>query len=643
MASANIISANMQEIIPRVFTETVTKLPTGSAYKYRDKNNEWQIATWQEVYNRAIQIASALIEMGIQTQDKIGLFADNRFEWAQLDMGIQFAGAVSVPRGTDSTIDEIKYILDHSDSVIVIVENKKVYDKIINNLKDLKKITQVIAIDTNGIDSDKILSFDQLIKKGEDLLTENAQAHKEKIKERLESIEPDDAYTIIYTSGTTGLPKGVQQTHRNETHQMRVLPRAVNLQFGKETMLSILPVWHTFERMVEYITISSGGLTVYTNIRDLKIDIREQKPTFMASAPRLWEQIYLGIFNSVQSGSAVKRGLFAIAYKLSQWYGSAVRFLSGNELKVSPPNPILSAFRAVFYLLTVLIIFPFYKLFDFIVLRKVRAATGGRMRGTLSGGGALPGHVDIFFNNIGINVLEGYGMTESGPVISVRTFDKKVIGSVGPIVDEAEVEIRDFNGKILPRGQKGVIWTKGPHVMKGYYKMPEQTAKTIVDGWLNTGDMGFISFNNTLTIAGRAKETIVLLGGENVEPVPIENKLLESDYIGQVMVTGQDQKYLSCLIYPDMEKMAEFMGNNETLDIDELAKDDTVIDLLRNEIKRMVSASTGYKSFEKVVDFRLIPKPFEVGDELTNLGKMKRHVITDKYQSLIADIYKAKK
>jgi long-chain acyl-CoA synthetase len=461
------------------------------------------------------------------------------------------------------------------------------------------------------------------------------------ISKRLEAVQPDDVYTIIYTSGTTGLPKGVQGTHRNEVHQMRTIPPHVGIRFGKDSFLSILPVWHIFERMAEYVAIAAGATLIYTSIRDLKVDMREQKPTYMASAPRLWEQVYLGIYNNVQAGSAVKKALFKAAYALSHFKGKAVRFLQGNELKLTPPNPFVSFFRGLYYVLLLPISYPFFKLLDTIVLSKIRAATGGQLRGSISGGGALPRHVDEFFNNIGVNVYEGYGMTESAPVIAARTPQKLVIGSVGPLLPEVEVEIRDFDNNPLPRGQKGVIWTKGPHVMKGYYKMPEQTAKTVVDGWLNTGDMGIISFNDTLSIVGRAKETIVLLGGENVEPVPIENKLLQSEYIGQVMVVGQDKKSLGALIYPDMEKLAQYMGVDDpnTLKVENLEKDETVQDLFINEIKGLVSADTGFKAFEKVTNFRFLPKAMEVDDELTNLGKMKRHVISDKYKDLIESMY----
>ncbi len=634
----NILNAKPKGTIPKYLLDAVNKIPNNPAYQYRDKNKQWQIITWKQMFDNAVKLASALADLKIKPQDKIGFMADNRYEWIQLDQAILFNNAVSVPRGTDSTADEMKYILEHSDSVAVIVENKKTYDKVHGILKDLKKIKTIIAIDKEGIKDKDVLSFDDLLAKGEAL----KDKHYKDIIKRLEDTDTDDTYTIIYTSGTTGLPKGVQQTHRNEDHQMRILPEHLGLHYGNDVFLSILPVWHTFERMAEYIVMAAGGLTAYTNIRDLKTDIKEVKPTFMASAPRLWEQIYLGIMNNVKSGSGVKRALFNLAVKSSGFHGKAVKFLTGNELRTTRICYIKALARIIVYAIFVPLNFPFFKLLDTIVLKKIRAATGGKMQGTISGGGALPRHVDLFFNNIGINVLEGYGMTESAPVIAARKPNKVVVGSVGPLIEEVQVEIRSMDGdRVLGIGEKGIIWTKGPHVMKGYYKMPEKTAETVVDGWLNTGDMGFMSYNGTLSIAGRAKETIVLLGGENVEPVPIENKLLESEYISQIMVVGQDQKYLGALIYPDLQNLAKFMNvDGASITIDQVQKDEAVKDLIKNEIKSLVSSQTGFKGFEKVVDFRIIPKAFELNDELTAKLSMKRHVITDKYQKLIDVMYK---
>lgn len=630
----------LNEIIPKYFLKTVQRLPKTPAFKFRDKNRNWVERSWKETFDDVMDLSCALIDLGLRPDDKVSFFSDNRYDWMIVDLALQFSACISVPRGTDSVTQEMDYIIEHSDSVALIIEHKRVYEKIKDIMPKMKNVKHFITIDTEGVEDSKFLSLAELQEKGKSL----RDKYESEIEKRLKSLQTEDAYTIIYTSGTTGNPKGVMGMHMNEVHQMRSIPDHIGFDYGHETLLSILPVWHIFERMLEYVCIGAGLTTAYTNIRDIKTDLKEIKPTYMGSAPRLWESIYLGINNTIQAGSPVKKALFKAAYFLSNIFGTGKRFLMGNELRQKPANPISTALRSLYYILIIPIVYLPYKLLDIIVLKKIRAATGGQMKGSVSGGGALPSHVDAFFNNIGIPVLEGYGMTESAPVIAVRQHHKLVLGSVGPLLPEVEVEIRDFEGNVLPTGEKGVIWTKGPHVMKGYYKNPQKTAETVVDGWLNTGDMGFISYNGTLSIRGRAKETIVLLGGENIEPVPIENKLLESPYISQVMVVGQDQKYLGALIFPDIEKIAAHLDMDaEKTTSEVLSKDDRVEELISYEIKNYISGNTGFKGFERVVQFRFIPKSMDIGDEVTNLGKMRRHIITEKYQYLIDEMYQDKK
>jgi long-chain acyl-CoA synthetase len=282
-----------------------------------------------------------------------------------------------------------------------------------------------------------------------------------------------------------------------------------------------------------------------------------------------------------------------------------------------------------------------------VVLAKLRAVVGGEFRGTISGGGALPPHVDAFFNDIGIPVLEGYGLTESCPVLAVRTWEKLVIGTVGPFFPETQIRIVDpVTGTILypdptrrdlGRGKRGEIHAKGPQIMKGYYKDPEGTARVLRDGWLATGDLGVVTVNECLKLVGRCKETIVLLGGENVEPLPIESKLLESPLIDQCMVVGQDQKHLGLLVVPSITGFAGAGINTDT--IASLESLPEAHEMLRLEIRRLVGEANGFKPFERIANFSMIEKPFEVGDELTMTFKLRRHMITEKYGRQIEAMY----
>ena len=411
--------------------------------------------------------------------------------------------------------------------------------------------------------------------------------------------------------------------------------------------LSILPVWHSYERIFEMVAIATGVATYYTSLRAIGEDLRVVKPTVMASAPRLWESLYQKILANVKSSNPVRRALFHAAYASTRKVKCAQRFFIGQELdtkgRILTESIPLAFAHALAWLLAIV---P-SRLLDRLVLTKLRQIVGGNFRGTISGGGALQPHVDEFFNFIGIPVLEGYGMTETAPVLAVRTWKNLVIGTVGPPYPQTEVRIVDLEGGnvLYPssrhrgggRGLRGEIHVKGPQVMRGYYKDPEGSSRVLQDGWMNTGDIGMITFNNCLKILGRSKDTVVLLSGENVEPLPIEGRLVESAIIEQCIVVGQDQKSLGVLIVPSLEGFRR--EGLVIADREELLCREDVHRLIDGEIRRLVGAENGFKLFERISVWRFVPKPFEVGDELTNTFKMKRHVINERYRSLIAEMF----
>ncbi|MCW7480477.1 AMP-dependent synthetase/ligase [Leptospira kanakyensis] len=673
-----------------VYKESAEKFGPRPAFWYKNAEKDYQALTYKELYEDGLALAEALIDLGVKAREHVGVLADNRMEWIIADCAVLTAGAANVPRGSDITDSEIVYILNHSEAKVVFVENDKVYEKYKNNKSQVKSVKTVIIMDkdTKLKSGAGILHFYDLLEKGREMRAKG----KREAEKRMAGIKPDDLYTLIYTSGTTGMPKGVMLMHSNMIHQMHyVVPRVAKVT-PDDRMLSILPVWHIFERVVEYFAIINGGSTYYTKVTELRNDIQKARPTFMASAPRVWESIYNGIYtriNDPKQTPPVRRFLFKVAYFFSKHYHSAVRFLKGWEVDYEGRNIIQSLALSIVSIIKLLLTGPYtvtilslaaaqfglpedsplktplyvvaglglifnYLTLDRIVLSKIRQATGGHLRATLSGGGALQKHVDAFFMDIGITVLEGYGMTETGPVISARTFDRPIMGSVGDIVPLSQVQIRDDAGNVLCHiddkkniifgklGVKGVVHLKGPQVMKGYYKNPETTKKTIVDNWMNTGDIGMINFKKTLTLTGRAKDTIVLLGGENVEPVPIENKIDESTYIKQSMIVGQDQKVLGAIIVPDFDALVPWAEENgiSEKNPEKLITNPKVVDFYKKEVRNFNSVKTGFKNFEQVQYVTLITKPFEVGDELTNLMKMKRHVITEKYKDRILELYK---
>jgi long-chain acyl-CoA synthetase len=411
--------------------------------------------------------------------------------------------------------------------------------------------------------------------------------------------------------------------------------------------LSILPIWHSYERVFEMFCVSRGVATHYTSLRALSEDLKTVKPTVMASAPRLWENLYLKIVANVKSAPPVRRALFHLAYGAKRNVKRAQRFFLGQQLDTHGRGFDESLGLAVCHAaLWIASIIP-ARFLDGFVLKKLRSIVGGEFRGTISGGGALQPHVDEFFNFIGIPVLEGYGMTETSPVLAVRTWSNLVIGTVGPFFPKTQVRIVDLGtGEILypntshpggGRGLRGEIHVKGPQVMRGYYKDAEGTARVLRDGWMNTGDIGMVTFNDCLKILGRSKDTIVLLNGENIEPVPIESRLVESSFIDQCMVVGQDQKALGVLIVPSLEHFRQAGVNASQLE--ELSENPEVHRLVEQDIRNLVNHSTGFKSFERIMAFRFLPKPFEVGVEMTNTFKLKRHIIAERYSGLIEEMF----
>lgn len=631
----------IRQNIPDMYAQSARLYADRPAFATRVKGTtDWQTVNYKDLYEAGLNLATALIDLGVKAREHVALLADNRLEWILADYGIQLCGAADVPRGTDVTDQDIQYILPHSEAKVVFVEHLEMLKKLEKNKRKLGKAKTFILMDRASKAPRGVLHMYDLIEKGRAL---RAKGNK-KAEDRIAGVKPDDLFTLIYTSGTTGAPKGVMLTHKNICSQFKqeIVPLG-----SEDRILSILPVWHIFERGFEMLALSRGACTYYTNVRSLGEDIKLVKPTFMGSAPRLWESIYLKIMDAVKSGSPIKRAMFNAAYYCSRMFQGSVFFLTGKALDMEGRNPAVSLISGLGHLLRAIVFAVPYFLLDKIVLKKLRMATGGQMKGTISGGGALPLHVDEFFNYIGIPVLEGYGMTETAPVLAVRSFRKLVIGTVGPAFPDTAIRIIDLNtgSTLFPsdragggRGLKGEIHAKGPQVMAGYFKNPEATKKVLNNGWMNTGDIGLVTFNDCVKLMGRSKDTVVLIGGENVEPVPIENKLVQSQYIDQCMIVGQDQKFLAVLVVPSLDGFAK--GGLKAKSLADLVSKDEAGKVIAAEIKRIVSSEQGFKSFERVQDFRFITKPFEVGEEMTNLFKLKRHVITEKYKKEIASMYK---
>lgn len=635
----------------RLKVDTLAQLYRRAAEQYEDRpsfatkdaGGLFQSISYRELYNRGLALATALIDLGLRPREHVGLLADNRLEWILCDAAVQLAGCADVPRGTDITGEEISYILNHADTRFVFLENAAMLKKFESVRGKIPRVEKVILMDPKSTAPDGVLKMQDLMERGKTLRAGGDR----RAEEYADGVKGEDLFTIIYTSGTTGMPKGVQLTHANMASQIKNLP--FDLLPGDRT-LSILPVWHSYERVFEMVAIAMGACCYYTSIRHIGDDLKTVKPTMMASAPRLWENLYQKLMDRIEKAPPLRQKLFAMARNATCKVKRAERFFVGQELDVAGRSFGEKFTLGIGHLLRWIVYIIPHKLLDRIVLSKLREAVGcGEFRGTISGGGALQPHVDEFFNFIGIPVLEGYGLTETSPVLAVRTWKNLVIGTVGPLYPETQVRIVDLNnGHILcpdnsrpdkGRGLRGEIHAKGPQIMRGYYKDPETTSRVLRDGWFNTGDIGMVTFNDCLKILGRSKDTIVLLNGENVEPTPIESRLVHSPLVDHCMVVGQDQKFLGALIVPAMDGFRA--AGVQAANMADLAADPKAHDLLEAEIRRIVSGDNGFKSFERIGDFRFLPKPFEVGRELTATFKLKRHILTDEYSGLIEEMYPA--
>ncbi len=630
--------------LAHMFAQTAAKYPDVVVQYSKDDKGTFQPTTYAEALEHIKLFAAGLKELGVDRGDKVGLIADNRREWLVSDFAVLGIGAADVPRGCDATDLEIAYILDWSECRVAILENEKQLRKVVERRSSIKGLATVILFDAPSqadrtaaeIAGLTVLTFAEVNELG-------AKRYESKPGEYLESVDkvkPEDPATIIYTSGTTGDPKGVPLTHRAMLNQAEYFPYYLGVKPG-HIFLAVLPIWHSYERSVLYIIMEVGASIAYSKpVGSVMLaDMATIKPQWLASVPRIWEAVKDGVYRNIKLSGGIKQMLFDFFVGVGETYAYFRNLLLGRiPAFVARPRilDILIAF------VPFLIFLPLRGLGWLLVFRKIKAKLGGKFIAGISGGGALPPAVDRFFDAIGVLVLEGYGLTETAPILGVRKTKHPMVGTVGPVTKGMELRVVDEHGKPLPPGHKGHILARGPQVMAGYYKKPDLTAKVLSsDGWLDTGDLGMLSHGGELKLTGRAKDTIVLRGGENIEPTPIEQRLCESEYIQQCMVLGQDQKYLAALVVPKQDALSAWAEENGVVgeDYEDLLRQPEVQELLDGEIKDCVSQKTGFKPFERIFKFKLLAKPFEVGRELSAKQDLRRHAVNELYRDDIEELF----
>ncbi|MBE9236536.1 long-chain fatty acid--CoA ligase [Anabaena aphanizomenioides LEGE 00250] len=629
------------ESLPEIWTLAARKFGNIVALHNPHAKPEVKI-TYSQLSLQIQRFAAGLQVLGVNmgedetssTGQRISLIADNSPRWFIADQGIMTAGAVNAVRSAQAEREELLYIIANSGSTGLVVEDIKTFKKLEAGLQDLPIKFVVLLSDETPPTAEnyQLLNFTQLLDIGSN---QTLVANKP---------SGDALATLIYTSGTTGKPKGVMLSHKNLLHQVKTLGTIVQPQPG-DIVLSILPTWHSYERSGEYFLLSQGCTQIYTNLRSVKDDFKEFKPHFMFAVPRLWESIYEGVQKQFRSQPANKQKLIKFFLDMSQKYITARRIAQGLSLD----HVNASDMERIGAKIVKLALSPFQALGEKLVYAKVREATGGRIKQVISGGGALPRHIDNFFEIIGVEILQGYGLTETSPVTNARRPWRNLRGSSGQPIPGTEVRIVDPETRQpLPAGKRGLVLLKGPQVMQGYYKNPEATKKVIdAEGWFDSGDLGWVTPQNDLVLTGRAKDTIVLSNGENIEPQPIENACLRSPYIDQIMLVGQDERSLGALIVPNLEaleKWAESQNLKLSTQDDHTGSTSQKIDLeskiiqdlYRQELNREVKNRPGYRADDRIGPFTLILEPFSIENGMmTQTLKIRRHVVMERYRDII--------
>ncbi|HOO37646.1 MAG TPA: long-chain fatty acid--CoA ligase [Deltaproteobacteria bacterium] len=589
-----------------IFQNRVSELGEKACVAYKNSHSIYENISWNEMNTMVRNLASFLISQGIKSGDKVALFSPNRYEWWVADLAILSVGAVNVPIYATNSALEAQYIIENSDSVMCFTGEKEHTDKVLEVKKNLPGLGAVISFDAVDGTAGDVIDLKTALHQGEG--TDNTGV----FEERLTSIKPSDMATIIYTSGTTGDPKGVMLSHHNFISNVNQLYSVDPELFQEEhTLLSFLPLSHSFERTVGYYSALNAGKTVAfaEDFSRILNNFQEVRPTLIVSVPRLYEKIHAGIVAKVSEAPFIKRMLFKWAMYLAK---KNLPYICDDL-----PRKGFFAFQ--------------YNLADKIIFSKLKAGLGmDRLRFALSGGGPLSVSDAEFFLGMGIKVCEGYGLSETTPVTHGNRPGHIKPGTVGPPLKDTIVKI----------GEGGEVLIKGPQVMMGYYKNEDATKEVFTeDGFFRTGDIGETDDEEYLKITGRIKDLIVTSGGKNISPQNIENSLKASGYIEQVAIIGDNRKYLSALIVPAFPEL-ENWARNEGISFatkKELIEKPEVIKLFEEEISANMQH---YARVEQIRKFKLLDAEWsQETDELTPTLKIKRRVINTKYASEIESMY----
>ena len=591
--------------VPDILRKNAVKFGGKLALKFH-KQGKYVTLSYSEYYHRSLMVARGLKKLGVKPGDKVAILSENRAGWVIADMGILIAGAVTVPIYATSTPEQIEYVINHSEARIVFASNKYQYTKLLKVCALIPQVKQVVSFERFlGDAALPVCTFYQM-SEIDDPVTDQ---EKIGLETGIDAIKPEDLLTIIYTSGTTGVPKGVMLSHHNILFNAVYGIKKSAVLTDRETVLSFLPLSHVLERTVGYyMTILCGSLLAFADsIEKVPENMLEMKPTVMVCVPRLFEKIHSRIFETVHKMSIAKRWLFHRAMEIGKTYVD-LKYIKRQQV------PLMVSLE--------------YAVADMLIFSKLRERFGGNMRLFCSGGAPLDKTINEFFWIIGIPIMEGYGLTETSPAVTLNTMEQVRFGSVGTVLEQTEVRV-DEEGEILIRG---------PQVMSGYYKDPEMTAQVLQDGWFRTGDVGHIE-EGFVYITDRKKELIITSAGKNIAPQPLENELKMDKYISQAFVYGDRKPYLTALLIPNFERLIDYANENHInyYDMDDLVMHEPIEEFMA---QRVTEINSRLAQFETIKKFVLLPRDFSIeGGELTPTLKLKRKQIYEKYKDRIERLY----
>ncbi|VAI40163.1 unnamed protein product [Triticum turgidum subsp. durum] len=587
--------------VPDIWRTAAEKYPDSVALvdPYHDPPSE---LTYKQLEQQILDFSHGLRAVGVAPDEKLALFADNSCRWLVADQGIMATGAINVVRGTKSSDDELFQIYNHSESIALVVDSPQFFNRLAESFISRINARFIVLLwgDKSSLNSKAVMDipvydYNDITVLGRENRNALCYSSEQGRQGVFEAITPEDVATLIYTSGTSGTPKGVMLTHRNLLHQINNMWEIVPAVPG-DRFLSMLPPWHAYERSAEYFIFTHGAQQIYSSVKYLKADLQKYQPHYVFSVPLVYETLYSSIQRQISSSSRARKTVALALIKISLLYMEAKKIFEA----------------------------------------------------AISGGGSLPMHVDKFFEAIGIKVQNGYGLTETSPAVAARRPFCNVLGTVGHPIKHTEIKIVDIEtDEVLPDGSKGIVKIKGLPVMKGYYKNPSAANNALdQEGWFNTGDIGWIAPHHAtgpsrkcggmLVLEGRAKDTIVLATGENVEPAELEEVASRNSLIDQIMVIGQDRRRLGAIVVPNNNEALAAAKRKSSVDGNNDEAKDTVMNLLYDELRTRMAGC----SFQ-IGPILVVEEPFTIDNGLmTPTMKIRRDRVAAKYQSEIEALYK---